>query len=151
MIPGADDPDVDRWLLHGHSVRNGGFARKFTSIWRTGVSARLGLAAKVPDQLTFSKNRHGRFRESDAPRHLFWRASFNDAYEGLVSAEGGFAVDASLIAADANKSSARFQARTGSLRRSGRARFAPHANISLRSTTRRSAQPPLSRRSSFPD
>ena len=31
----------------------------------------------------------------------------------------------------------------GSLRRSRRARFAPHANISPRSTTRRSARPPL--------
>jgi transposase len=26
---------------------------------------RLGLAGEVPDHLTFSKNRHGRFRESD--------------------------------------------------------------------------------------
>lgn len=27
---------------------------------------RLGLEDKVPDQSTFSKNRHGRFRQSDA-------------------------------------------------------------------------------------
>ena len=59
---------------------------------------RLGLDGKVPDHSTFSKNRHGRFRESDILRHLF-ESCMKD---GLVGAEG-FAVDASLIAADANK------------------------------------------------
>src|SRR5918995_3618778 len=32
---------------------------------------RLGLEDEVPDHSTFSKNRHGRFRESDIFRHLF--------------------------------------------------------------------------------
>ncbi len=32
---------------------------------------RLGLEGRVPDHSTFSKNRHGRFRESDLFRHLF--------------------------------------------------------------------------------
>jgi transposase len=32
---------------------------------------RLGLDADVPDHSTFSKNRHGRFRESDLLRKLF--------------------------------------------------------------------------------
>jgi transposase len=32
---------------------------------------RLGLDDKVPDHSTFSKNRHGRFRESNVFRHLF--------------------------------------------------------------------------------
>ena len=32
---------------------------------------RLDLTASVPDHSTFSKNRHGRFRESDLLRHLF--------------------------------------------------------------------------------
>src|SRR5215472_9761164 len=32
---------------------------------------RLGLDGAVPDHLTFSKNRHGRFRESDLLRRLF--------------------------------------------------------------------------------
>src|SRR6188472_838525 len=32
---------------------------------------RLDLDAAVPDHSTFSKNRHGRFRESDAFRHVF--------------------------------------------------------------------------------
>ena len=34
---------------------------------------RLGLQDKVPDHSTFSKNRHGRFRESETFRHLFER------------------------------------------------------------------------------
>jgi transposase len=32
---------------------------------------RLGLDGKVPNHSTFSKNRHGRFRESNVLRHLF--------------------------------------------------------------------------------
>jgi transposase len=32
---------------------------------------RLGLEGEVPDHSTFSKNRHGRFRESDLLRHVF--------------------------------------------------------------------------------
>ncbi|TDX60442.1 transposase [Methylosinus sp. sav-2] len=63
---------------------------------------RLGLDGKVPDHSTFSKNRHGRFRESDILRQLFESIVERCMAEGLVSA-GGFAVDASLIAADANK------------------------------------------------
>jgi hypothetical protein len=31
----------------------------------------LGLDSEVPDHSTFSKNRHGRFRESDLLRKLF--------------------------------------------------------------------------------
>jgi transposase len=63
---------------------------------------RLGLDGKVPDHSTFSKNRHGRFRESDVLRHLFETVVERCMAEGLVGADG-FAVDASLIAADANK------------------------------------------------
>jgi transposase len=63
---------------------------------------RLGLDGKVPDHSTFSKNRHGRFRESDILRHLFEAVVERCLREGLVGGEG-FAVDASLIAADANK------------------------------------------------
>jgi len=64
---------------------------------------RLGLDGKVPDHSTFSKNRHGRFRESDILRHLFDNIVERCLAEGLVGAEG-FAVDASLISADCNKS-----------------------------------------------
>ena len=45
---------------------------------------------------------HGRFRESDAFRHVFETVVSRCIEEGLVGGEG-FAVDATLIAADANK------------------------------------------------
>jgi transposase len=63
---------------------------------------RLGLEGKVPDHSTFSLNRHGRFRESDILRHLFEATVQTCIKEGLVGGDG-FACDASLIAADANK------------------------------------------------
>ena len=63
---------------------------------------RLGLDGSVPDHSTFSKNRHGRFRDSDMLRALFENTVQRCMDEGLVGGEG-FAVDASLIRADANK------------------------------------------------
>ena len=66
---------------------------------------RLGLDGKVPDHSTFSRNRHGRFRQSDILRHLFETVVERCLREGLVGGEG-FAVDASLI-------SARCQGRSG--------------------------------------
>jgi transposase len=63
---------------------------------------RLGLEGGVPNHSTFSKNRHGRFRESDVFRHLFDAVVERCIAEGLVGGEG-FAVDASLIEADANR------------------------------------------------
>jgi transposase len=63
---------------------------------------RLGLEGEVPDHSTFSKNRHGRFRDSDLLRHLFETVVRRCMAEGLVGGEG-FAVDASLIKADANR------------------------------------------------
>ena len=63
---------------------------------------KLGLEDKVPDHSTFSKNRHGRFRDSDIFRHVFEQTVRRCMSEGLVGGEG-FAVDASLIQADANK------------------------------------------------
>src|SRR5258705_4355237 len=63
---------------------------------------RLGLEGDVPDHSTFSKNRHGRFRDSDLLRELFETTVRRCIEEGLVGSEG-FAADASLIKADANK------------------------------------------------
>jgi transposase len=63
---------------------------------------RLGLNGDVPDHSTFSKNRHGRFRDSDLMRHLFETVLRRCMDEGLVGGEG-FAVDASLIKADASR------------------------------------------------
>lgn len=62
---------------------------------------RLGLEDAVPDHSTFSKNRHGRFRASEAFRWVFDEVVRRCMAEGLVKGEG-FAVDASLIAADAS-------------------------------------------------
>ncbi|CAN7209294.1 transposase [Phenylobacterium sp. LjRoot164] len=63
---------------------------------------RLGLDGDVPDHSTFSKTRHGRFRDSDLLRHLFESVVERCMSEGLVGGEG-FAADASLIKADANR------------------------------------------------
>src|SRR3954469_16458295 len=63
---------------------------------------RLGLDGSVPDHSTFSKNRHGRFRDSEVLRELFEVTVRRCLKEGLVGGEG-FPVDASLIKADANK------------------------------------------------
>ena len=63
---------------------------------------RLGLDGEVPDHSTFSKNRPGRFRESDLLRRLFETVVRRCIEEDLVGGEG-FAVDASLIKAEANR------------------------------------------------
>ena len=63
---------------------------------------RLSLEDKVPDHSSFSKNRHGRFRKSDVFRHVFEGVVQRCMAEGLVRGEG-FAVDASIIKADANR------------------------------------------------
>ena len=63
---------------------------------------RLGLEGDVPDHSTFSKNRHGRFRDSDLLRQLFETTVARCIAEGLVGGEG-FAVDGSLVRADVNR------------------------------------------------
>ena len=63
---------------------------------------RLGLDGVVPDHSTFSKNRYGRFRESDIYRVLFEDVVGQCCSAGLVSGEG-FAVDGSLIGGDAGR------------------------------------------------
>ena len=63
---------------------------------------RLGLDGSVPDHSTFSKNRHGRFRESDLLRKVFETTVQRCIAEDLVGGDG-FAVDASMIKADANR------------------------------------------------
>src|SRR6478752_6095069 len=64
------------------------------------------LEDKVPDHSTFSKNRHGRFRNADLFRCVFEEVIERCMKEGLVKGEG-FAVDASLIRADANRQRAK--------------------------------------------
>jgi transposase len=62
----------------------------------------LSIEDKIPDHSTFSRARHERFRDSDMFRRVFERVVGTCIAAGLVGGEG-FAVDASLIVADANK------------------------------------------------
>jgi len=62
----------------------------------------LGLEDAIPDASTFSRARNERFRESDIFRRVFERVVGSCIEAGLVGGEG-FAVDASLIEADANR------------------------------------------------
>jgi transposase len=84
---------------------------------------RLDLDDKVPDHSTFSKNRHGRFQDSDVLRHVFERVVETCIAAGLVGGEG-FAVDASLIEADANKQRSMPGAEWMQMRDRGRANHA---------------------------
>jgi len=63
---------------------------------------RLDLEDNIPDHSTFSVNRHGRFRKSDIFRQIFERIVRACMDAGLVQGEG-FAVDASVIEADASR------------------------------------------------
>ena len=63
---------------------------------------RLSLEDKVPDHSTFSKARHGRFRDSQTLRYVFEQVVERCIERGLVGGSG-FAIDASIIKADANR------------------------------------------------
>src|SRR5260370_27345282 len=62
----------------------------------------LSIEDKIPDHSAFSRARNERFRDSDIFRRVFERVVEACMAAGLVGGEG-FAVDASLIVADANK------------------------------------------------
>jgi len=63
---------------------------------------KLGMEHKIPDHSAFSRARHERFRDSGIFRRVFERVVEACIAADLVGGEG-FAVDASLIQADANK------------------------------------------------
>src|SRR6476661_8386426 len=63
---------------------------------------KLGIEDAIPDHSAFSRARNERFREGDVFRHMFERVVERCIAAGLVGGDG-FAVDASLIQADANK------------------------------------------------
>ncbi|MDY7067509.1 hypothetical protein PsexTeo8_39900 [Pseudomonas extremaustralis] len=63
---------------------------------------RLSLEDEVPNHSTFSKKRHGRFRDSDLFHWLFNEVLRRCMDASLVKGEG-FAVDASIIKADASR------------------------------------------------
>src|SRR5215475_2331222 len=62
----------------------------------------LSIEDKLPNHSAFSRARNERFRESNIFRQMFERVVASCIGAGLVGGEG-FAVDASLIQADANK------------------------------------------------
>ena len=103
--PSVDPELMIRMLLIGycHSIRS---ERKLCEEVRFNLAYKwfcgLGLEAPVPDHSTFSKNRHGRFRESEAFRLIFESVVTMCMKVGLVGGEG-FAVDASVIEADASR------------------------------------------------
>jgi transposase len=70
---------------------------------------RLGIEDRVPDHSTFSKARHGRFRESDLFRKLFETTVLRCMAEGLVKGEG-FATDASGCGVSGGRRSAKHAA-----------------------------------------
>jgi len=65
--------------------------------WFTG----LGFDQEIPDHSTFSKNRHGRFQESNLFQELFERIVEQCLQAGLVKGEQ-MSVDGSFIMADAS-------------------------------------------------
>lgn len=118
----ADHPDApDRLLLRypigAAPVRSGSPQFGLPVV----LPARSGWA--VPDHSTFSKNRHRRFRQSDLFRRVFESVLRRCIEERLVGGEG-FAVDASLVKADANRQKAiEGDNGLGQRRQSGRRRY----------------------------
>ncbi|MAG99030.1 MAG: IS1182 family transposase [SAR202 cluster bacterium] len=103
--PSIDPELMIRMLLVGycHSIRS---ERRLCQEVELNLAyrwfCRLGLEDKVPDHSTFSVNRHGRFRDSDILRSVFESVVRRCMESGLVGGEG-FAVDASVIEADASR------------------------------------------------
>ena len=111
--PSIDPELMIRMLLVGycHSIRS---ERRLCQEVEMNMAyrwfCRLGLEDAVPDHSSFSVNRHGRFRDSDILRRVFETVVQGCMKAGLVGGEG-FAVDASVIEADAS----RFQRVEGSV------------------------------------
>jgi transposase len=103
--PSVDPELMIRMLLIGYcySIRS---ERRLCDEVRFNLAYRwfcgLGLEEAVPHHSTFSVNRHGRFRESDAFRLVFESVVAMCMKVGLVGGEG-FAVDASVVEADASR------------------------------------------------
>jgi len=103
--PSIDPELMIRMLIVGytHGIRS---ERRLCEEVRLNLAYRwfckLDLTDPIPDHSTFSKNRHGRFRDTDLFRKVFENVVARCISEGLVSGVN-FATDASLIQADANK------------------------------------------------
>ena len=66
--------------------------------------SRLGFEQEIPDHSTFSKNRHGRFRQSDVFRRVFEEIVHRCLEAGLVEGQN-LAVDGTLVGANASRES----------------------------------------------
>ena len=103
--PSIDPELMIRMLIVGytHGIRS---ERRLCEEVRLNLAyrwfCRLDLTDAIPDHSTFSKNRHGRFRDGDLFRKVFEEVVARCIAEGLVGGER-FAADAGLIAADADK------------------------------------------------
>ena len=65
---------------------------------------RLGFEQEIPDHSTFSKNRHGRFRQSDVFREVFEEIVRRCLEAGLVEGQH-LAVDGTMVGANASRQS----------------------------------------------
>jgi transposase len=65
---------------------------------------RLGFDQEIPDHSTFSKNRHGRFRQSGVFREVFEEIVRRCLEAGLVEGQN-LAVDGTMVGADASRQS----------------------------------------------
>jgi transposase len=65
---------------------------------------RLGFEQEIPDHSTFSKNRHGRFRQSGVFREVFEEIVRRCLAAGLVEAQN-LAVDGTIVGANASRQS----------------------------------------------
>ena len=65
---------------------------------------RLDFSREIPDHLTFSKNRHGRFRQSGVFREVFEEIVRRCLQAGLVEGQN-LAVDGTLVGANASQQS----------------------------------------------
>lgn len=102
--PSIDPELMIRMLLVGYSYGIRSERRlceevKFNLAYRW--FCKLGLDDKVPDHSSFSKNRRGRFQESNLLRLMFDNIVKACHEEGLIKGEG-FATDASYVQADAS-------------------------------------------------
>lgn len=127
--PSIDPELMIRMLLVGYcfGIRS---ERRLCEAVHLKLACRLGLTDRVPDHSTFSKNRHGRFRDSDLFRHLFEDVQKRRIAEGLVSER--------LLAPTLPSSGPTPAAIAGSISANGRLRISPvvrRRNISKPSMT----------------
>src|SRR6516162_6726113 len=86
------------------SPANAVYSKKYACIWRIAGSLDWDLKQEIPDHSTFSKNRHGRFRQSDVFRNVFEEIVHRCLEAGLVEGRN-LAVDGTLVGADASQQS----------------------------------------------